>query len=789
MTLLVLPHPTLGAEGFQLKVGDDVFLSADKSFSQGNHKVIHAVGNVVINFLDETLYGESAKVNLIDQVIEISGNVRYISKELTIYGSHLNYNFSSGRVELDNARIISRGFTILGDRIVRDEKGEYLATEAQYTTCRDCPESWTLMGREVRLIKDKYVHIKHALVKIKGITILYLPYISIPIKKKRETGLLFPRFEIRTQQGVTFQQPWFWAMSDQNDLTLTPSVYGRRGLGGEVEYRHIFGEKKWIDFGGMGVYDRIYIPHQNTSDVSGHHYGRYFAKYEQHFQLENSLFHHMQYSFARDLDMIKDYNEYVRDRTVGSEFGGDGFFGHRTPFTFITAESYFGRNLLINDEKEFDNSYVQILPRFALDITPFNLLQTKVFGFRKISLGLESTFTAFKQNHSNESGLIARNANRVTANPYLDWQIAFLGPLELKAVAELDYQHYRFRDERLQSFSKRGTLFRTEAVVELEKVLGLAYEENVPIERVDVEEIRKQQDKKEKNKNTSKSLIGNLPAYETSLTKGELVNLRNSYRHTQIIKTIHHFTSQQKFKGNQDFLDQIRSQEHLFDYRDVVRAEEGLIGNNESRKALSTRNTVELQWNNKLIRKTVSNSDVFKDDRFLIDNFKYSRIAFFNVSQGYRLNTNSIHWRDDLERLHIESGVTMGNWNFSVDEYYIYQDGKHIFSSSLGRKFAYGEAEIGYEYNGYSNPRRRLINFSGSLIPVDIFKFEVQYEHDLERKNLMNSNYSVTYMPKSNCWRFEISYRDDSLDRRVGFNVFFNFSKEGNFSSFKNSKG
>ena len=84
----------------------------------------------------------------------------------------------------------SGSFSIVGKKIDRVAPGEFVADQAEYTTCQDCPESWSVFGQKVRVYQDQYVHIKHALLKVNRVTIMYMPYFIFPIKKGRQTGLL-----------------------------------------------------------------------------------------------------------------------------------------------------------------------------------------------------------------------------------------------------------------------------------------------------------------------------------------------------------------------------------------------------------------------------------------------------------------------------------------------------------------------------------------------------------------------------------------------------------------------
>lgn len=213
-------------KNLKFKLGDSVSIYSEKAYRKNAGKVFEAIGNVVILSGNETLYGERANFNIESGQVNIEGNVRIISKDITIYGSKVDYNIRKKILSMENVRIITNEFNIVADQLVRKSDNLYYAKKAEFTTCKDCTESWTIFGDDIDIEINQYVTIKNALVKIKGIDIFYLPYIAIPIKNKRESGVLFPTFLSRANEGLSYQQPLYWAISQDKDATFTPSFWG-----------------------------------------------------------------------------------------------------------------------------------------------------------------------------------------------------------------------------------------------------------------------------------------------------------------------------------------------------------------------------------------------------------------------------------------------------------------------------------------------------------------------------------------------------------------------------------
>src|SRR5690606_13743910 len=296
-----------------------------------------------------------------------------------------------------------------------------IGIDAEYTTCKDCPESWSVFGREVTITLGEYIHIRHAYLKVKGVVVMYVPYIVFPIKKDRETGLLFPSFGFEFEEGFRFQQPWFWAINDSSDMTFTPSVFGRRGLGHQYQYRQAFHRDGWATLDTLKVLDQVYLPFKLNEERSGEKVFRHFSEAELHWASGERVNSHFRVQGLNDLDMMRDYDFFTDERIDATEIGFSGFLEGRTSYFQMSAESDFQRNLLYNNPKGFDHRYVQILPKISLDTIPLTIFQSDVPLLKRLSIGTEADFTVFKQNHVAESQYI-RNARRLNARPYVNWE-------------------------------------------------------------------------------------------------------------------------------------------------------------------------------------------------------------------------------------------------------------------------------------------------------------------------------------------------------------------------------
>lgn len=779
----------LARESFEFNVGEKVRVLSDTAFRRTTENLFEAVGNVIITHSTNAIYGEKAGLSFETGEVEVMGNVRYVGPSMTLYGSKLKYNFKTDSIELENARIMSDAYTIIGREISRQGKdGDIFALDAEFTTCKDCPESWSVFGSEVRVTPDEYIRIKEAYVKVRGVVVMYVPYVVLPIKKERETGFLFPDFGIKTNEGVQLEQPFFWAINDSSDMTLTPSFYGKRGLLNQFQYRQMLGEKKWFEIDSLQAMDRIYEPKKTSRDLSGDTVFRHYSEYEHHFSVGQRFNHHFHFSDTRDLDTLRDHEFYNSDRLLGPELGGQSFINYNTPRFDFNAEGTFLKNQLIEGEKEFDHSYVQVLPRLSASMSPETLLRSRLPGLSRLSVGGDFEYTRFKQNHIDENKFI-RNAHRFNARPYLDWQLGYLGPFQVQTRATFDYQDYRFptqKKEANKEFTKRGVIYESQVKLELERIFGVAYQDKITLDQVDtnrfdLEEFEEKKLGKKKNQNLEKSanLVGKIPEMGQDFSDYDVTVSNNSYRHSQEFLLKHFFLSDQKAEGAPKFLAQIQETEGQFDRIDALREQESQINDGVSRTELPLSNTLELQWNNSFVMKSAKEFDVYQDGRYLRDNFSYSQIAHFNVSQGYDLEVESEELEDKLTRLHVNTGFSLDRFRFDISDYYFYDLREHLFSGSVSFDFDRAHLAVRYRNNSFASPVYQFTRVELGLRLNDLLSLRTMLDYDLDTKRASETRYGVTYTPPNNCWQLDFTYGTTLVEKSVSFNLMVNFDGSG----------
>ncbi len=191
----------------------------------------------------ENMVIESEEMSYNEQTSEIiaSKNVKYDDAEMSIKASKVQLNLKKDTGMLYEAEVLHKkeNYHISGKEIEKRGKKYYFAPEATFTTCDPSAPAWCFRGDDIDLFVDEKLKAKDVSFNIKGVPVLYSPYISVPFHSERKTGFLMPVFDNSESRGIRIGIPFYWAVSEDKDATFLVDAYSKRGIGEGLEYRYI----------------------------------------------------------------------------------------------------------------------------------------------------------------------------------------------------------------------------------------------------------------------------------------------------------------------------------------------------------------------------------------------------------------------------------------------------------------------------------------------------------------------------------------------------------------------
>ncbi len=158
-------------------------------------------------------------------------------------------------------------FKVQGETLTRTDGNDYEARHALFTPCL-CEEgespAWGFRADEMEAQVGGYADLYHPVLEIKGIPVLYLPYIKVPLKDERQTGLLMPTIGFEPRSGNIVRQPVFFALGDNADATFTTDLFEKRGTRVGVEYRIQQRQFSGWELNVEGIRDRLWLDDRST---------------------------------------------------------------------------------------------------------------------------------------------------------------------------------------------------------------------------------------------------------------------------------------------------------------------------------------------------------------------------------------------------------------------------------------------------------------------------------------------------------------------------------------------
>lgn len=184
---------------------------------------------------DEVIYNEKTSD------VSAKGNVKYNDPDVTIKAARAEINLDAKTGRLYEAEIFSKkdNYHISGSVVEKKSEKEYTLDRASFTTCDAPIPAWCFKGKEVDAIVGDRLKARNVTLDIKGKPVLYTPYFKTSLSNERESGLLTPDIGYVKTKGIHYEQPLFWAISENRDVTIVLDAYSKRGIGEGLEYRYI----------------------------------------------------------------------------------------------------------------------------------------------------------------------------------------------------------------------------------------------------------------------------------------------------------------------------------------------------------------------------------------------------------------------------------------------------------------------------------------------------------------------------------------------------------------------
>lgn len=325
---------------------EPVQITADKLVYVPADGIVTATGKVEISQGKRILLADKLTYNENTRVVAASGNVSLLEPSGEVVFAdymELDDQFTQGYIQTLNL-VFSDTSRAAAASATRTDGNITTLDRAVYSPCKICearpddPPLWQI--KAVKVIHDqkaKTVEYEDATFEVFGVPIAYTPYFAHPDPTvKRASGFLLPSIGSSNRLGVHASIPYFWAIDDQRDLTVTPHVTTKEGPFLVLDYRDM------VSTGGLSAQTSFSVGDERRDDGS--------KTGDQEFR--GHIFANGQYALDQNWRW-----GFLAERTTSDTYLKR--FGFDSP-NFLTSELYA--------EGFFDRSYASIVSTAYQDL-------------------------------------------------------------------------------------------------------------------------------------------------------------------------------------------------------------------------------------------------------------------------------------------------------------------------------------------------------------------------------------------------------------------------------------
>jgi len=317
---------------------DNFKISADQMELFTDKDLLTAKGNVTLTTLTERISAESLEFNLKTKF----GVFHHASGSSQIEDDPRKAKSQFGAQEVE--------VLFYGETIEKIGYRKYRITKGGFTTCVQANPRWIFTSSSIVVNVNHYAMLRNAVIKVKGVPVLYLPVVYYPINKEdRATGFLLPAYGASSLRGQTLSNAFFWTLGRSQDATFMLDWFSKTGYGFGTEYRRVAsgGSSSNVRFYRLNEKPTTYPDAVTGSPVS--------AAGRQSFQVQGSAIQSLplglkaraRVDYFSSVSVQQTYNTNVLNATANQRYVGgsiNGNWGSYGAAVNVDRSEYFYNN-------------------------------------------------------------------------------------------------------------------------------------------------------------------------------------------------------------------------------------------------------------------------------------------------------------------------------------------------------------------------------------------------------------------------------------------------------------
>lgn len=342
-------------------VEDEIVVTGDHvEYHEQDRRVIGS-GHLVATYQETTLTCDRAVVYLATKDAFLSGRVRVTQPGGLLTGDEVLYNFETRKGAVLKAHGIVDPWLTAGDRVDKVSDSGFVARAGYLTSCDFETPHTRLQAKQVRIIPGDRVSIRHAVLYVGPIPILYLPSYTHPLDDRRPRVTLTPGYS--KEWGAFLLSAWRYYFHEQLQGRIHLDYRERRDLALGVDTRYWFTEE---NEGILRTYytqeRRLGREHLVFADDKAPtvERGRYRLQWRHRWQIDRDTTATGELHYSKDDRFLQEFFE--------REFEEDAH--PKTYLQVIRSTPRYGVSLLARKRVNRFETEIEQLPELRYDVRP-----------------------------------------------------------------------------------------------------------------------------------------------------------------------------------------------------------------------------------------------------------------------------------------------------------------------------------------------------------------------------------------------------------------------------------
>ena len=245
--------------------GSSIVIEGDSLESILDRK-LRVSGNALISKGNQSITADFIEYDQISEELYAKGQITITTPSLELKGTELEMSLAENTGSIVNGSFVANinesmslektddGSTITkittskfnsklrgtATKIFLEGKDKKKLEFAKITTCEAGQNEWFITSEETVIDQSSgNIKAKDALLSLRGIPIMYSPYVDFSLTSQRRSGWLLPTAGSTTTSGFEMSIPYYFNLSPTYDATLTTRNMAKRGLQFDGEFRYM----------------------------------------------------------------------------------------------------------------------------------------------------------------------------------------------------------------------------------------------------------------------------------------------------------------------------------------------------------------------------------------------------------------------------------------------------------------------------------------------------------------------------------------------------------------------